>query len=129
MENKKELVVTPKMVSEYETVDTREVIENNIYIVNLASVGNPDYRQDPTKSILPEIQRTVNSFREASGACMDYIAEWDLGGGNWAGGQIFKNSIQVAEISYNGRIWELNKKKTIFECTEDDSLISYKERN
>jgi len=129
MENKKELVVTPKMVSEYETVDTREVIENNIYIVNLASVGNPDYRQDPTKSISPEIQRTVNSFREASDACMDYIAEWDLGGGNWTGGQIFKNGIQVAEISYNGRIWKLNKKKTIFECTEDDSLISYTERS
>lgn len=77
--------------------------------VVLASVGNPDHGQDPTKpmygcesnKIVP-----VASFKEASQKCMQFIADNDLGGGNWAGGQIMDDQDKiVAHVSPNGRVW------------------------
>ncbi len=75
--------------------------------VVLKSVGNPDFRQDPARP-LPGVPRKtvdVTSMREAAAACQNYITEYDLGGGNWAGGEIFENEEVVAIVSYNGRIW------------------------
>lgn len=49
----------------------------------------------------------VASLGEASQKCMDYIEQYDLGGGNWAGGQVYENGKQIARISYNGRVWDM----------------------
>ena len=38
--------------------------------------------------------------------CRAYIAHYELGGGNWLGGEVKKDGKLFAKISYNGRAWE-----------------------
>lgn len=89
-----------------EVSDTEAQREGN-FKVKLASVGNPDFRQHPGRS-LPGVPRktvTVKTLQAASEACRKYISEHDLGGGNWAGGDVYEGNTLIARISYNGRIW------------------------
>lgn len=83
------------------------------YEVALCSCGNPDHGQDSPQS--PSRRVWVDSLEEASAACREYIEQWNLGGGNWAGdaGMVYFNGSKVATISYNGKIWQ-----------EDSSLIA-----
>ena len=74
--------------------------------VLLKSCGNPDYYQDPDRSISPTLEVNVDTLKIASQKCLEYILECDLGGGNWIGGQVTENNKQIAKISYNGRIWD-----------------------
>lgn len=78
--------------------------------VTLASVGNPDFRQDPTKPMYgcePNKEVEVATFKEASIVCSNFIHENDLGSGNWAGGDIKDDSGKViAVVSYNGKVWK-----------------------
>lgn len=82
------------------------------YTVILSNVGNPDFRQDCTKPLpgTKNHKAHVDSFGEAVTLCREYIAYHDLGGGNWNGGAIFDNATkkQVARVSYNGRVWDMN---------------------
>lgn len=73
--------------------------------VLLAAVGNPDFGE-PLDIGVPRSMVPVESFRSASNAVLGYIARNNLGGGNWAGGQVFKDGRQVAHVSYNGRVWK-----------------------
>ena len=78
--------------------------------VQLSSVGNPDFRQNPD-TILWGCEENkaveVSSFKEASQVCKDFIERNDLGSGNWAGGLILDNNGNaIAHVSYNGRVWE-----------------------
>ena len=72
--------------------------------LKLASVPNPD--RDEWFSPAPTRYITVKSLKEASLKCRKYIEDFNLGAGNWVGGQVSKNRKQVARISYNGRIWK-----------------------
>ena len=78
-------------------------------IVILASRGNPDHRQDPSRSVWgcePDRKVEVESLREASMECRKFIDENELGGGNWYGGQVFDDDDKwIADVSYNGRVW------------------------
>lgn len=76
--------------------------------VKLASVGNIDHGQNPYQPVfgVPNQTKEVSSLEEASKVCREYIAEHELGGGNWSGGFVFDGKEQIAYISYNGRIWE-----------------------
>ena len=78
------------------------------YKVLLASVGNPDFGQDSRRSMPGVPRRTlrVASLADASKACRAYIAHYELGGGNWLGGEVKKDGNLFAKISYNGRAWE-----------------------
>lgn len=39
---------------------------------------------------------------------------WDLGGGNWSGGQVYNAEGRViAEVSYNGRVWQFHGLKKV----------------
>ena len=80
-----------------------------LYSVKLSNVGNPDYRQDETRP-LPETTcgwAHVDTLAECSDLCRLYISFYDLGGGNWSGGQIMRNDgLMVGRVSYNGRIWD-----------------------
>lgn len=75
-----------------------------MYRVLLANVGNPDLRQNPfqplpgTKSWL---WANAQSIEDASAIVLRYIADNDLGSGNWAGGHI----ILAATGQPAGRIW------------------------
>lgn len=78
--------------------------------VHLASCGNPDYLQDPDEA-LPGADAAgwmkVASLREASNACSVFIGANELGGGNWAGGEVVDaTGKMVARVSYNGRVWQ-----------------------
>jgi hypothetical protein len=79
------------------------------YKVLLASVGNPDFGQLRTRSLPGVPRRTIRvaSLADASKACLAYIQHYELGGGNWSGGDVQKDGAVIARISYNGRAWEL----------------------
>jgi hypothetical protein len=78
--------------------------------VTLTSVGNPDFRQDPNKPLYgcdPDSIVDVDSFEDASRVCMGFISNGNLGAGNWSGGAIHDDEgNQLAQVSYNGRVWE-----------------------
>jgi hypothetical protein len=77
--------------------------------VKLSSCGNPDFGQyaplSPTKLL------TIATLKDATRVCLIYINAWNLGGGNWDGGQIYEGKKQIASISYNGRIWDMDNKE------------------
>jgi len=45
-------------------------------------------------------------LEEASQACQAYIGQYDLGGGNWNGGQLVEHQPPIARVSYNGRVYD-----------------------
>jgi len=73
-----------------------------MYVI-LKSVPNPDY--DEFLIPAPELRISVDSVDDASRRCRDYIEKFNLGSGNWVGGDVFENETKIARISYNGRIW------------------------
>ena len=76
--------------------------------VILSTIGNPDYGQNPYEKLFSaEADHTieVRSLDEASQVCKKFIDKNELGGGSWSGGQVFDGNRQIANISYNGRIW------------------------
>lgn len=80
------------------------------YTVKLAHAKNPDvpggyWDGKPTEGAKTI---TVTTLREASAACTAYINRNGLGGGNWSGGQVFVGKQQVARVSYNGRVWNMD---------------------
>lgn len=78
--------------------------------VQLASVGNPDHGQDPNSPLHGVVNEcvVVNSLKTASEKCKEYIGKYNIGGGNWSGGDVTRNGITVAKVSYNGRVWDTN---------------------
>lgn len=77
------------------------------YLVKLANVGNPDHGQNPARTV-PGIRNTMapaKTLAEASTLCSEYIRRNELGGGNWAGGEVLLDGVIVARVSYNGRVW------------------------
>ena len=56
----------------------------------------------------------VNSMSEASALCAAFIAQHELGGGNWSGGQIRNHAgRQIARVSYNARVWDMNDNEIV----------------
>jgi len=80
-----------------------------VFTVKLCSVGNPDFRQDSKRPLprVPSALAHVDSLIEAREMCQRFIAYYDLGGGNWTGGQVIRLSdgLVVGRFSYNGRLW------------------------
>ncbi len=76
--------------------------------VVLASVGNPDRDQDPSRPLpgVPLAEVSATSLADASRRVREYIAAEGLGGGNWNGGQVRdRDGALLATVSYNGRVW------------------------
>jgi len=74
------------------------------YLVHLTGAGNPDFGQYEEPFSPPEVA-TVRWLMDAKAACRDYIYRYNLGGGNWTGGQVFDAAGRhVATIAYNGRL-------------------------
>ncbi len=71
--------------------------------VELKSCGNPDFGQYAPLSPNKVVQ--IQTLADASKACCDYIASYNLGGGNWNGGTVRHDKTIIARVSYNGRIW------------------------
>jgi len=85
--------------------------ERKPFTVKMSSVGNPDFNQNPRKPMSPPAEKRAYDLTDASLLCMDYINYWDLGGGNWTGGKVFKDGKQIARVSYNGRVWDMQGKE------------------
>jgi hypothetical protein len=83
---------------------------NGLYVVTLASVGNPDFGQTPSRSVpgVPRYTVRIATLRAARKVCRLYIDHHDLGGGNWSGGKVTRVGSRkaIAQVSYNGRVWE-----------------------
>lgn len=73
-------------------------------VVVLSSCGNPDFGQYAPLS--QDELTAVANLQVASDVCMEYIRRWDLGCGNWDGGQVYHptNGV-IAHVSYNGKVW------------------------
>lgn len=80
-----------------------------MYVI-LTAHGNVDHGQDPNKQIAVKDIELIFTFAGASKACKDYIKENNLGAGNWSGGRIYDHAggKQIAYVSYNGRVWDMN---------------------
>ena len=89
------------------------IAQEKMMIVNLSSCGNPDFQQNPHESLSPEVHFQIATLEGASLICLKYIASWNLGGGNWSGGQVYNGDIMVAQVSYNGRVWDLDDKEIL----------------
>ena len=79
-----------------------------IYSVILASCGNPDLGQDPHEPLwgAPTERIYTASIEECQQRVLDYIDEYDVGAGNWAGGEVLDGMGNIiGTISYNGRFW------------------------
>lgn len=74
--------------------------------VLLQSEPNPDLNQ--YGAIAPTFRLPVASFEDAVAACREYIARYNLGGGNWTGGEVMVDGVLVARISYNGWVWPVS---------------------
>lgn len=83
------------------------------YNVTLLNRGNPDLGQAPEQPLPSSrcYKKPVQSVLEARRFCLDYIQKYKLGGGNWCGGLVTNDhGSAIAQISYNGRIWEPSAK-------------------
>lgn len=80
-------------------------------VLKLSSCGNPDFNQSAPLSPYKEVP--IFTLKSAVAVCKKYIAFWNLGGGNWTGGQILeeKNGKQIAQVSYNGKLWDMDDKE------------------
>lgn len=87
-------------------------------IVTLESVINPDHNFEYNRTI-PEERAEVEDLQEAQKVCREYINRTGIGGGNWAGGEVWEDGEKIAYISYNGRVWtpenDWTKRKIILE--------------
>lgn len=94
-----------------------KAIDNSLCVV-LRSEGNPDFKQ--FAPISPPSVVAVETLQFAVRACNQYIKAFDLGGGNWVGGQVYHPTKGlIATVSYNGRVWkgdfnDFNKKPEEF---------------
>ena len=95
------------------TRSEKEVTNEQMMTVKLSSCGNPDFRQNPNDCLSPPVHIQVATLEGASLICMKYIASWNLGGGNWSGGQVYFGNAQIASVGYNGRIWDLDDKEIV----------------
>lgn len=74
------------------------------FVVKLSACGNPDFGQSPDIGV-PAAEVECASIEVAQATCRAYIAQYNLGGGNWTGGQVSLYGVQCGRISYNGRYW------------------------
>jgi hypothetical protein len=80
-----------------------------IYVLLLSHAPNPDIPGGywDGKPQCRGMTIEVDSLEDASSACLQYIAKHNLGSGNWTGGSVFdRMGYKVAEVSYNGRVWD-----------------------
>ena len=77
--------------------------------VQLMSVSDPD-RDDAGEKRIPQRWVVVRSMAEAVTVVRAFITQNDLGMGNWTGGKIVDEfGMIVAQITFNGRVWEPGK--------------------
>lgn len=76
-----------------------------MYTVKLSACGNIDYGQNPYEPLYGVPKRVIKatSIEECQQIVINYIDFYDIGSGNWDGGDVFKDGKLIGYISYNGR--------------------------
>jgi hypothetical protein len=82
------------------------------HIVYLSSLGNPDHGQNEFMPVSEPMKIEVASIEAGKKAVEAYVARWNLGGGNWSGGELFSagKKSYLGRYSYNGRFWKWDHK-------------------
>ncbi len=83
------------------------------YYLEADTVGNPDFRQDPTQELwgVPPLRMWAEP-KDFKRLLREWIGENDIGGGNLSNARILRKTKDETEwkhyldISYNGRLWE-----------------------
>jgi hypothetical protein len=81
------------------------------YEVELSAESNPDYEKSSYEGSINIKSHKVKakSIENARDIVVAFIMENDLGGGNWSGGNVYKNGKKIGHVSYNGRYWDDTK--------------------
>lgn len=77
-----------------------------IYSVRLASCGNIDYNENPNEPVygVPDKIVYTASIEECQRRVLEYIDTYNLGSGNWEGGDVYDGLGNIiGYISYHGR--------------------------
>ena len=69
------------------------------------SVGNPDFGENPNKSMSPTKAINADSLKELSAKAMRYRDLFGLGGGNWCEPEVKSAGRVVGKLAYNGRVF------------------------
>lgn len=94
--------------------NTSELLTGKMYLA-LGATSNPDRLTDFSSSdCLVELQKDkrmiyfeVSSLKHASQLSRQFINHFGLGASNWIGGTICDENFNfIANVSYNGRIWD-----------------------
>jgi hypothetical protein len=85
--------------------------ETGVYEVVLSATPNVDYEDIDYRGYvkLKPHKKKVKSIEDAQKIVRNFIEENELGGGNWNGGDVFKDGKKIGYISYNGRFWSETK--------------------
>ena len=75
------------------------------YCVKVSAHGNPDHGQHPLAEMAIGGFIYADTIEQCQGIVRRYIEEHALGAGNWTGGEVYDNGVQIGHISYNGRYW------------------------
>lgn len=79
------------------------------YTVSLSAHGNIDHGENPYAFLegVPHGTESAETIEELQQIVREYIDKYDLGGGNWTGGEVKENGKVIGKISYNSRYWSL----------------------
>lgn len=77
------------------------------YELELEAVPNPDHSRERHSGIvkIKKHRVPVSSFSDARVKVASFIEDNDLGGGNFVPAKIYLEDVEIAYISYNGRLW------------------------
>ena len=91
--------------------------------VVLWSVGNPDHGQfhGPGEGS-PTVIAAMPTLRQVQDVVAAYISCYNLGAGNCPAFPVFRRQVQVAEVSYNRRLWTVGTRREIDPDTGKEAL-------
>lgn len=112
----------PAIAAELDRLVLRQMLTSNSvnpapegYSIFLRAVPNNDFgaKSHEANVDVPGRWVPVHSLVDARRKALDFIRAWDLGGGNWIGGEVASDGKVVARVSYNGRVWDAVTDKEI----------------
>lgn len=93
---------SPAYVPPFEPPILKKEPAGFLYTAHLKSVGNPDFQQ--YASVSEPTWMGANTLEDVQKQVRNYIAFWNLGGGNWVNSKLRQGGKVIGEICYNGRI-------------------------
>jgi hypothetical protein len=86
------------------------------YTLSLSHRPNPDVNGGYWTDVTRPSGRTlvaVANLDEARRRTMDFVRRYELGSGNFSGGEVLSGGQSVAVVGYNGRVWDADGKEIV----------------